>query len=113
MSLLDKIKALFSGGAGGSHDHDHSAHGHTHDEGSSYLQSPTDPDEPVLAPTPEETAAAAQAAPPTTTVAGLSEDESGYGQAASQEAPFGEASYGEAQPGVPSERPDEPRDEVH
>jgi hypothetical protein len=108
MSLLDKIKALFSGGAGGSHDHDHSAHGHTHDEASSYLQSPTDPDEPVLAPTPEETAAAAQAAPPTTTVAGLSEDEPGYGEAS-----YGEAASGEARSGERGERLDEPRDEVH
>jgi len=84
MSLMDKIKAFFSGDAG--HDHDHAGHDHTHEEGSSHLQSPTAPDEPVLTPTPEEIAAAAQAAPPTTTVEGLSEDEP---------------------------RRDEPRDEVH
>lgn len=92
MSLLDKIKAFFAGDANPDadyhepdHPHDHA--GHTHDEhgsdehghegsGSSYLQSPSNPDEPVLTPTPEETAAAARAEPPTTTVDSLSEDES-------------------------------------
>jgi hypothetical protein len=67
MSLMDKIKSLFSGG---SSDHDHED-----EHGSSYLQSPSDPDAPVLEPTPEEVAAARQAEPPTRTVEGLSEDE--------------------------------------
>ena len=71
MSLMDKIKAFFSGGSA-EHDHDHD---HDHDHGSSYLQSPSDPDAPVLEPTPEEVAAAMQAEPPTKTVEGLSEDE--------------------------------------
>ena len=90
MSLLDKIKSFFAGDttAGSQehdhdhdgHDHDHAGHdhehaGHDHDQGSSYLQSPTDPSEPVLTPTPEEIAAARQAEPPTTTVDALSEDE--------------------------------------
>ncbi|MBA2361317.1 MAG: hypothetical protein H0V79_10370 [Actinobacteria bacterium] len=75
MSLLDKIKAFFSGDASAdAHDHDHSGHDHSH-EGSSYPQSPTDPNEPVLTPTPEEIAAASQAEPPTTVVEGLSEDD--------------------------------------
>ena len=73
MSLMDRIKALFSGGSD-EHSHDHDDD-HDHDHGSSYLQSPTDPSEPVLQPTPEEIAAAAHAEPPTTTVEGLSEDE--------------------------------------
>ena len=73
MSLLDKIKAFFSGDA--SHDHDHAGHAHTPDEGSSHLQSPMNPAEPVPEPTPEEIAAASQAEPPTTTVVGLSEDD--------------------------------------
>ena len=86
MSLLDKIKALFAGdttAASHGHDNDHAGHdhsgddhtGHEHDRGSSYLQSPTDPDEPVLTPTPEEIAAASQAEPPTTIVEALSEDD--------------------------------------
>ena len=76
MSLMEKIKAFFSGGST-EHDHDHSHdHDHGHDEqGSSYLQSPSDPNAPVLEPTPEEVAAAMQAEPPTTTVEGLSEDD--------------------------------------
>jgi hypothetical protein len=68
MSFMDKIKAFFSGG---SDDKDH-AHEHEHE----YLQSPSDPDAPVLEPTPEEVAAAMSAEPPTTTVEGLSEEES-------------------------------------
>ena len=92
MSLLDKIKAFFAGDTTAAshghdhdhdHDHDHSGHDHAdhdhadhdHDRGSSYLQSPTDPDEPVLTPTPEEIAAASQAEPPTTIVEALSEDD--------------------------------------
>jgi len=81
MSLLDKIKAFFAGdttAAAHGHDHDHAGHDHAdhdHDRGSSYLQSPTDPDEPVLTPTPEEIAAASQAEPPTTIVEALSEDD--------------------------------------
>ena len=83
MSLLDKIKAFFAGdttAASHGHDHDHAGHDHAdhdhdHDRGSSYLQSPTDPDEPVLTPTPEEIAAASQAEPPTTIVEALSEDD--------------------------------------
>ncbi len=81
MSLLDKIKAFFAGdttAASHGHDHDHTGHDHAdhdHDRGSSYLQSPTDPDEPVLTPTPEEIAAASQAEPPTTIVEALSEDD--------------------------------------
>ncbi len=86
MSLLDKIKAFFAGdttAASHGHDHDHAGHDHSghdhadhdHDRGSSYLQSPTDPDEPVLTPTPEEIAAASQAEPPTTIVDALSEDD--------------------------------------
>ncbi len=81
MSLLDKIKAFFAGdttAASHGHDHDHAGHDHSdhdHDRGSSYLQSPTDPDEPVLTPTPEEIAAASQAEPPTTIVEALSEDD--------------------------------------
>ncbi len=84
MSLLDKIKAFFAGDTGAAshgHDHDHAGHDHAghdhanHDRGSSYLQSPTDPDEPVLTPTPEEIAAARQAEPPTTIVDALSEDD--------------------------------------
>ncbi len=85
--MLDKIKAFFAGDTtAGPHDHDHAGHDHAghdhhdhadhdHDQGSSYLQSPTDPSEPVLTPTPEEIAAARQAEPPTTTVDALSEDE--------------------------------------
>lgn len=74
MSLLDKIKAFFAGDTtAASHGHDHADH--DHDRGSSYLQSPTDPDEPVLTPTPEEIAAASQAEPPTTIVEALSEDD--------------------------------------
>lgn len=80
MSLLDKIKAFFSGDAshdhaGHDHAHDHAGHDHTPDEGSSHLQSPMNPAEPVPEPTPEEIAAASQAEPPTTTVVGLSEDD--------------------------------------
>ena len=75
MSLMDKIKAFFSGGSTGEAGHDHSRADADHEHGSTYLQSPTDPDAPVLAPTPEEIAAAARAEPPTTTVEGLSEDE--------------------------------------
>lgn len=70
MSLLDRIKAFFSGGSSDAHDHDH-------DHGSSYLQSPSDPDAPVLEPTPEEIEAARQAEPPTTTVDSLSDEEHG------------------------------------
>jgi hypothetical protein len=72
MSLMDKIKAFFSGGSA-EHDHDHADH--DHEQGSTYLQTPSDPDQPVAAPTPEEIAAAAQAEPPTTTVDGLSDEE--------------------------------------
>ena len=76
MSFMDKIKAFFAGDTStDAHDHDHSGHDHSHEEGSSYLQSPADPDEPVLTPTPAEIAAASQAEPPTTVVDGLSEDE--------------------------------------
>lgn len=82
MSLMDKIKAFFSGGPakpGEDHAHDHADdQGHTHgadrEHGSSYLQTPTDP-EAIVEPTPEEVAAATRAEPPTTTVEGLSEDE--------------------------------------
>jgi hypothetical protein len=73
MSLLDKIKAMFSGGSAAGDEH--AGHDHSHEEGSSFLQSPTHPDAPVLEPTPEEIAAAAQAEPPTTVVEGLSEDD--------------------------------------
>ena len=78
MSLMDKIKAFFSGAAAGETDRGHThAAGETHDDelGGTYLQTPTDPDVPLHEPTPEEFAAAAQAEPPTTTVEGLSEDE--------------------------------------
>ncbi len=64
MSLMDRIKSLFSGGSG-DHDHDHD---HDH--------APASAEEaPHVEPTPEEIAAAAQAEPPTTTIEGLSEDE--------------------------------------
>ena len=66
MSLMDKVKSLFSGGSA---EHDHApddGHDHEHDH-----------DHPHTEPTPEEIAAAAQAEPPTTTIEGLSEDEPG------------------------------------
>ena len=62
MSLMDKVKAIFSGGS--------AEHEHEHDD---------DHDHPHTEPTPEEIAAAAQAEPPLTTVEGLSEDEPGSG----------------------------------
>ena len=78
MSVVDKVKALFSGDASRHdhshpHDHDHD-HEHNHDHSGAYLQTPTQPDH-VAQPTPEEIAAAAQAEPPTTTVAGLGDGE--------------------------------------
>ena len=76
MSLLDKLKAVFSGDPGthdneDPHEHDHD---HNHDQSGAYLQTPTQPDH-VAQPTLEEIAAAAQAEPPTTTVAGLGDGE--------------------------------------
>jgi hypothetical protein len=64
MSLMDRIKALFSGGS--------AEHDHAHDDGHEHAH---DYNHPHTEPTPEEIAAAAQAEPPTTTVEGLSEDE--------------------------------------
>jgi len=45
MSLLDKLKSLFSGGSSaGAHDHDHAGHDHAHEAAppadSSYISTP-------------------------------------------------------------------------
>ena len=64
MSLLDKLKSLFSGS---------SDEADAQEQNGSFLQSPTNPDV-IAQPSEEEIAAAAQAEPPTTTVTALGDE---------------------------------------
>jgi hypothetical protein len=55
MSLMDKLKSMFSGGsaddhAGHDHDHDHAGHDHSHEP----VAPPVPPADPALIPTSED-----------------------------------------------------------
>jgi hypothetical protein len=53
MSLMDKIRSFFSGGASDSHGHDHSHDGHDHVEEPVSATAPTVPSDPAGMPTAE------------------------------------------------------------
>jgi hypothetical protein len=53
MSLMDKIRSFFSGGAADSHGHDHSDDGHDHVPEPVSATAPTVPSDPTGAPTAE------------------------------------------------------------